>query len=150
MPKNYRRANWGRRAPSNNARAPRSARDAGARSSPRGSHRHYGQIRVKISGNKIVIWNNAEGPLVIEPGQAVMLQIVERWVKELDFGRVMGYEAKVLNEAVAPRRTSNEEIIDAGDINGYEMVKEFEEREARRTAHKKRIEEVNDSDYDWV
>jgi len=150
MLNNKQRRGWGRRAPANSARARGRARDYPEESPPRGGQRRYGQIRVKISGSKIVVWNNAEGPLVIEPGQAVVLQIIERWVKELDYARVVGYEARVLNEAVAPRRTSNEEIIDAGDINGYEMVKEFEEREARRMARKKRIEEVSDSDYDWV
>jgi len=110
MPKNYRYGNRGRRAPTNNARARRGARESANESPSRRGQKRYGQIRVKISGNKIVIWNNSEGPLVIEPGQAAVLQIQERWVKELDYARVVGYEAKVLNEAIAPRRSKIEEV----------------------------------------
>jgi len=104
-----------RRAPRNNARARPRARDYPEESPPRGGRGRFGQVRVKVAGNKIVIWNNASGPIVIEPGTALVLQIQERWVKELDYGRVVGYEAKVLDEAVAPRRPRAEEVEDEED-----------------------------------
>jgi len=128
-----RRARGLRRAPANNARARGRARDYPEESPPRGGRGRFGQVRIKIGGNKIVIWNNAEGPLVIEPGTALVLQIQERWIKELDYARVIGYEAKVLNEAVAPKRSR---IVE---------VEEEEEAPRERGARARREEEEEDA-----
>jgi len=104
MPKRFKIRGRGRyNAPRKYARARPRARDRTGESPPRGG-RDYAAVRIKVAGRTIMIWNNSSEPITIEPGRALKLEIVERWVKELDYARVIGIEAEIVGEIEAEER----------------------------------------------